>query len=237
MTDLAQRPGRTDQTHHNGSAPRVESAATERYGVRPSARRRNRIVAGVVLAALAVAGNIWIYASLGTTSPVLQVTRDVLAGEQITPDMIRTVEVDADPSVNVIPAEQLSAIVGSHAKVRLVSGSLITEASIQPDSLVTPGASIVAVRVPDGSLPIGLRERVPVDIVIPSATTSDPTVNTTVVVPGRVIGLPSAPASTVGLLSLSVEVGAADAALVAAADDVRIVLLEPDADPALQGGD
>ena len=236
MTDLAQRPAPSARSHHNGSEPPAERPTTERRGTRPSARRRNRIVAGVVLAALAVAANIWIYSNLGATDPVLQMTRDVIAGEQITADMTRTVEIDADDSVNVIPADRLSNIIGSYTKVRLVAGSLITEASIQPDPLVTQGASVVAVRVPDGSLPIGLRERVPVDLVLPSTVADDPAATGTIVVRGRVIGLPSAPDSTVGLLSLSVEVAAADAALVAAADDVRIVLLEPAADPAVESG-
>jgi hypothetical protein len=44
--------------------------------------------------------------------------------------------------------------------------------------------------------------------------------------------LPTDTSSALGLQSLSVEVAAADAATIAAADDVRVVLVEPSEDPA-----
>jgi hypothetical protein len=121
--------------------------------------------------------------------------------------------------------------VGSYAKVRLVAGSLVTVEALQPTPLVTAGTSIVAIQVADGSLPIGLRERVPVLLVVPgdgSATDAG-----AVSVAGRVVGLPTDTSSALGLQSLSVEVAAADAATIAAADDVRVVLVEPTEDPAV----
>jgi hypothetical protein len=87
----------------------------------------------------------------------------------------------------------------------------------------------VAIRIADGSLPIGLRERVPVQLVVPAAQADGAG---TTSISGRVVGLPSDTSSALGMQSLSVEVAAADAAIVAAADDVRVVLLEPSADPA-----
>jgi len=87
-----------------------------------------------------------------------------------------------------------------------------------------------AVQVADGALPIGVRERVPVLLVIPPDRTSDTDV--IVSIPGRVVGLPTATTSALGLQSLSVEVASGDAATVAAADDVRVALLEPTADGA-----
>jgi hypothetical protein len=47
-----------------------------------------------------------------------------------------------------------------------------------------------------------------------------------------VVGLPTDTSSALGLQSLSVEVVTTDAATVAAADDVRVVLVEPSEDPA-----
>jgi hypothetical protein len=52
---------------------------------------------------------------------------------------------------------------------------------------------------------------------------------------GRVVGLPMETSSALGLQSLSVEVAAADAVALAAADDVRVVLVEPGEDPASAG--
>ena len=49
---------------------------------------------------------------------------------------------------------------------------------------------------------------------------------------GRVVGLPTAPATATGTLSLSVEVPEQLAATVVGSDDVRVVLVQPGADDA-----
>lgn len=200
-------------------------AATTGQGFQPASRRRNRIALGVLLAAVAVGGNVLVYSGLRHADPVVQVTRDVPAGAQLTADMLRSVDVDADTTVNLVAGDRLDQLVGSYAKVRLVSGSLITDEALQQSPLVTAGNAVVAIQVGEGALPIGLRERVPVVLVIPGET--EPTS-----IDGRVVGLPADTASALGLQSLSVEVAAGDAATLAAADDVRVVLVEPSDDPA-----
>lgn len=207
------------------------AATSSGPGFQPAARRRNHIAAGVALAAVAIGGNLYVYSALDSSEPVVQAVRDVPAGEQITVDMLRTVDVDVDSTVNVIEGDRLDSLVGSYAKVRLVAGSLVTVEALQPTPLVTAGTSVVAIQVADGSLPIGLRERVPVLLVVPSeGSDTDAAV---VSVSGRVVGLPTDTSSALGLQSLSVEVAAADAATIAAADDVRVVLVEPSEDPAV----
>jgi hypothetical protein len=224
----AARPARAD----------ADSAAAGR-GFRPASRRRSRIAAGVALAAVAIGGNLWVYSNLDAARPVLQATRDVPAGEQITADMLRSVDVDADSTVNLIAADRADSLVGTYAKVRLVAGSLVTVEALQASPLVTPGTSVVALQVADGSLPIGLRERVPVELVIAtdrtSADASDGRGTTSIA--GRVVGLPTDTSSALGMQSLSVEVAAGDAAVVAAADDVRVVLVQPSDDPAAAATD
>ncbi len=217
MTDT--RP-RTVDTATNGTAPGA--------GFQPANRRRNRIAIGVLLVALAVGGNALVYATLNQARPVVQVVADVPAGTQLTADMLRTVDVDADATVNVIAGDDLDSLVGQYAKVRLVSGSLVVAESLQPEPLVSPGSAIVAVQVRQGSLPSGLRERVPVVLVVPSsADDGSPTS-----IEGRVVGLPRETSTALGLESLSVEVAREEAPLLAAADDIRVVLVEPSADPA-----
>jgi hypothetical protein len=206
------------------SSPPVDA---EGRGFQPSARRRNRIALGVLLAAIAIGGNVYVYATLDEKNPAVQVMRDVPAGEQLTPDMLRTVEVDADSTVNLVAGDQLDSLVGSYAKVRLVSGSLVTAEALQSTPLVSAGSSVVAIQVGEGTLPIGVRERAAIVLVIPGE--AGPTS-----INARVVGLPVATSSALGVESLSVEVDAGDAATVAAADDVRVVLVEPTDDPAAQ---
>ncbi len=195
---------------------------------RPSARRRNRIALGVVLGAIAIGGNIVAYTSLDDSEPVVQAVRDIPAGELIRPDHLRVVDLEVDDAVNVIPGDRVDSLVGSYAKVRIVSGSLVVGQSIQPTPLVEPGRSVVAVVVPPAELPAGLRERVPVHVVLPPRSDGDEIV----VVEARTVGLPADVGDTLGARSVSLEVDVVDAPLVASADDVRLVLVEPIADPA-----
>jgi hypothetical protein len=208
------------------SSSRPSNGPGDRHGFQPAARRRTRIALGIALAAVAIGGNIYLYSALDDAEPVVQVVRDVPAGEQITADMLRTVDADVDSTVNVVPGERLDSLVGSYAKVRLVSGSLVTSEALQSTPLVTDGSAVVAIQVAEGTLPIGVRERVAVVLVVADGDTAPTTVN------GRVVGLPVPTNSALGVESLSVEVDVADAATVAAADDVRVVLVEPTVDPA-----
>ncbi len=233
MTDTRRPSSGSSATASSTSTSRWSSSpssrsngAGDRRGFQPAARRRNRIALGVALAAIAIGGNVYLYATLDDAEPVVQVVRDVPAGEQITADMLRTVDADVDSSVNVVPGDRLDALVGTYAKVRLVSGSLVTSDALQATPLVTDGSAVVAIQVPEGTLPIGVRERVAVILVVANGDGGPTTVD------GRVVGLPTPTNSALGVESLSVEVDVADAATIAAADDVRVVLVEPTADPA-----
>ncbi len=193
-----------------------------RRGFRTSNRRRTRIAGGIALAAVAVGGNVLVYSSLDDRVAVLQVTHDVPAGQQITAADVRSVEVDVDPSVRAIGTDEIVAVVGRYAKVRIVAGSLIVDEALQDGPLVSSGASVVAVQVSEGGIPLGLREQSHVQLVVGDADGS------VLVVGGTVIGLPAEAGAVTGTQSLSVEVPAAEAAQVAVADDVRVVLLPPD---------
>jgi hypothetical protein len=212
------------------AAPDVANDPPPR-GFRPASRRRARLAGGVALVAAAIGGNLVVYSSLDDRESVLQVVRDVPAGEQLTVDDIRPIEVGADDTLRVVHDDQLPTIVGQYAKVRLVSGSLVVAEALQSTPLVSPGSAIVAIQVPEGALPTGLRERSQVDLVVPVEGDGSGG-GTPTVVRGRVVGLPSAPLTATGTVSLSVEVAAQVAAGVAASDDVRVVLLEPGIDGA-----
>ncbi len=145
--------------------------------------------------------------------------------------MSDAIQVDADDTLRSVAADRVSTIVGQFAKVRLVSGSLVVAETLQNTPLISAGASVVAIQVPEGALPVGLRERSQVQLVVPAngddATATEPTI-----VSGRVVGLPTAPTTATGTLSLSVEVPEQLAPTVVASDDVRVVLVQPGADPA-----
>jgi len=157
---------------------------------------------------------------------VLQVVRDLPAGAQVGIDDVRSIELSVDSSLAVVRATDMASVVGQYTKVRIIAGGLLASGLVQPDPLVAPGSAVVAVTIPSGELPAGLRERSQVQIVIP--VTGDDVAAPPVV--GRVVGLPDAPDAVTGQLSVSFEVAAIDAVAVASATRVRVVLLDPGVD-------
>lgn len=232
MTDVASRPTNADERVGPDSGRGADRSTTSvpRHGFRPGARRRSRIAMGIALGAVAVALNVMVYTNLDGRAPAVQVIRDVPAGSPIAASDLRVVDVDVDESVPTVSGDQLDGVVGRYARVRLTAGALVVESALADRPLVSAASSVVALRVPDGSLPEGLRERVPVRIVIPSPSSAPD--DAPVAIDGRVVGLPRELDASLGQLSLSVEVADGDAAALAAADDPRVVLLEPIPDPA-----
>jgi hypothetical protein len=212
------------------STPVAIDPAPRTTTFRPSSRSRVRIAAGALLALVAVAVMLLIFATTDKRVPVLQLIHDVPAGQQLTAADVRTIEVSADPTLAVVDASDIGLVVGRYAKVRMTSGALLTEPMLQSAPLVGPGSAVVAVTVPSGELPLGLRERSQVQLVFPPSGPSGDVAPAPVT--GRVVGLPTEPDSVSGKLAVSVEVAAADAVVVASADSVRIVLLDPGTDPA-----
>jgi hypothetical protein len=181
-----------------------------------------------MLAVVAVGVVLFVFSTTDKRVAVLQVVHDIPAGSQLSAADVRPIELSADPSLAVVNASDLAAVVGRYAKVRIVTGGLLAANLLQATRLVTPGAAVIAVTVPAGELPVGLRERSQVQLIIPPTGEDPPPAP----VLGRVVGLPAAPDSITGQLSVSLEVAAVDAVIVAGADKVRVVLLDPGVDPA-----
>jgi hypothetical protein len=202
-----------------------DAPATRLRGFRPTSRRRSRIASGVALGAVAVAGNVLVYSSVDDREPVLQAVRDVPAGAVVTASDLGVVSVDVADSVRTIPSAEITTTVGRYAKVRLAAGSLIVHEALQDRPLVSPGAGVTAVQIPEGTLPIGLRERSHIRLVIAASDASAPEV-----IDASVVGLPAVADTLTGTVSLSVEVASGDATRVATAERIGIVLVESGAD-------
>ena len=185
-----------------------------------------RIAVGALLSMVAVGVVLLVFSTADRRVGVLQVVRDLPAGAQVGIDDVRSIELSVDSSLAVVRAADIASVVGQYTKVRVIAGGLLAAGLMQPGPLVAPGAAVVAVTIPSGELPAGLRERSQVQIVIP--VTGDDVAAPPVL--GRVVGLPDAPDSVTGQLSISFEVAAIDAVAVASATRVRVVLLDPGVD-------
>lgn len=199
-------------------------------GFRPGSRRRARIAGGAALAAVAIGGNVLAYSSLDDRTEVLQVVTDIRAGETVTADHLRIVAVDVDPTVPLVPASDLALVSDQHARVHIAAGTLLSPVLVQPGPLVDVGAAVVAVELRPTLVPEGLRERSRVELL---AVTGDDELRTT----GRVVTRPAEVDGVSGVVTMSVEVEVDVAARVAAADEVRVVLVDPGVDPVYGDGD
>jgi hypothetical protein len=208
--------------------PTEPADRSEPRGFRPASRRRSRVAAGAILAAIAIGGNLLLYASLDDQAEVLQLVRNVRAGELVTSEDLRIVEVDLDPTVPAVAADDIALVVNRYARVYLPSGTLIFDQLVQPTPLVTDGAGVVAVEIRATRIPAGLSTRSQVLLVVVEDGSSE-----LFVTDGRVVRR-GAEGDEGG--ALSVEVAVEDAPRVAAADDVRVVLIEPGIDPATEQG-
>ena len=208
-----------DQVSSTSSSDRPEPP-----GFRPASRRRSRIAAGVIMAAVAIGGNVLLYTSLDDKTEVLQLVRDVRAGEVVTTGDLRVVEVDVDANVPVVEADEIGQVANRYARVFLPAGSLIYAELVQVEPLVSEGAGVVAVQISPSRVPAGVTTRAQVLLVIPDGDELFTTAARVV----RNVGVDGT--------SMSVEVAIDDAPRVAAAGDVRVVLVEPGSDPATEVG-
>ena len=141
---------------------------------RLSSRARGRLAIGALVVAVGVLLNLAVYRGVNDRTPVLQLARDVPAGQQLVLEDFRSVGVGSDGTFRSVPAGELNALVGSYAKVRLLAGSLLAREVLQSGPLVGAGASVVAVTVPAGEVPVGLRERSKVAVVLVAADLRTP---------------------------------------------------------------
>lgn len=209
-------------------APPTTTPSSEPHGFRPTSRRRARIAAGATLAAVAIGGNVLVYSSLDDSTEVLQVVDNIRAGEQITADDLRTVEVDLDETVPTMSSGEIGLAVGRYARTYIASGTLIAPQLVQSAPLVGSGAAVVSIELSPTAVPYGLRERSQVQLIIDQEGAA-PLVTT-----GRVVARPSEETTSSGRTSLSVEVAAADAPRIVTTDDVGVILVEPGLDPATE---
>lgn len=122
----------------------------------PKLRRRPMLVA--VSAALVVIGGLtsaWAYSTSTTTQQVVAVRTDVPQGEVITRDDLQVIRISLDPALSSVPAERLDALVGQHAAFALTAGSLISDRAVTPTEVPAPGTSVVGLALGPGQLPAG----------------------------------------------------------------------------------
>lgn len=168
-------------------------------------RRPGWIAGGLMLVAVAVLTNVYLFRSSSDRVSVVRLARDVPVGQQLVRADVAIAWVALDTPVATVPGRQLAQVVGKRAAIGLYKGTLL--AATQLTALASParGQALVPVPLKSSAMPPGLAPGWCVRVVFTS-------------------GVPSKGAAS--------DTGSASAP-VSAADDVLAVVdqvSEPDAD-------
>lgn len=223
--------------------PRVRRSADgqsrrDAVGASVAPVRRRRLPLTVV-AVLVAAGSALVFALLwlnaGDRRAVLAVAGPVAAGQVIEASDVAVVRVSVDPQLAPLPASARTDVIGQTAAVDLVTGTLLTDAQVGAQSLLSAGQAVVGLALDGGQVPTprlrtGDRVRV-VATTLPGASTQDSTAGDgalgRVIADGEVFGVePLADGAAGVLVSLVVDEDVApEIAGAAAADRVSLVLV------------
>ncbi len=113
-------------------------------------------ILGVVLIAVCALGALLTSVNLGSRDAVLALASTVRAGQVITAEDLRSVQVSAGSGVSVIPAGESSSVVGQTAAVTLESGSLLTRSDLGTSTVPGAGQAVLTVLVKFGSYSVNL---------------------------------------------------------------------------------
>ena len=196
----------------NGSSPAPVLAP-------PRRRRRPALLAlAVAMVVLGALGAAYLATSLGQTTAVIAVAREVPWGQQVTAADLVEARVSADPALDPIPYSERDALIGMVAATTLTPGSLLTREALTEQPLPPPGRQLVGVGVSAVQLPTTPLRPGDDVLLVPVAGGSGLEAAGPAAVPGTVEAtvVRSGPPGTDGLRVVDVLVDAADGPDVAA---------------------
>lgn len=128
-----------------------------RAPVLPPPRRRRRpalLALAVTMVILGALGAAYLATSLGQTSPVIAIAREVPWGQSITAADLVESRIPADPALAPIPYSERDQVIGLITATTLTPGSLLTRDALTDQRLPAPGQQLVGVGVSTVQLPV-----------------------------------------------------------------------------------
>jgi hypothetical protein len=141
-------------TKPQSDAPVVMTAPLAVPRVAPQRRWRPSLL-WLAVAFVAVGGLIgWrLMVTVGTTGEYLAVVRQVEVGTALARADLTTVRITVDPALRPVKATRTDQVVGKHAAVTLVPGSLLTEAQLTDQAIPGAGQQLVGISLPPHRMP------------------------------------------------------------------------------------
>lgn len=134
----------------------VEAAGVSAPVVPPPPRTRRKPVWMAIAAVLITVGSLLTWFTVNqvrATVSVVAVRSDIERGATISRDKLTTVEINAGTTLSTVPASQLESVVGKRATVDLLTGSLVSQASVADTLIPAAGQSVVGLALNVGQLP------------------------------------------------------------------------------------
>lgn len=211
---------RTQPPRANPAPPSTAGNGLSRAPVLPPPRRRRRpalLALAVTMVILGALGATYLATSLGQTSPVIALAREVPWGQAIAVADLVEARIAPDPALQPIPYGDRDQVIGMVAATTLTPGSLLTRDALTDQRLPAPGQQLVGVGVSTVQLPTTALRPGDDVLLVPVAAGSAP-VATDVGAPGVVDAtvVQTGPPGTDGLRVVDVLVAAADGPDVAA---------------------
>ncbi|MCF6735526.1 SAF domain-containing protein [Blastococcus sp. KM273129] len=203
-----------------GAAPSpAEVHGLPRAPVLPPPRRRRRpalLALAVSMVVLGALGATYLATSLGQTTAVIAIGREVPWGQTLTAADLVEARISADPALEPIPYVDRDQVIGLVAATTLRPGSLLTRNALTDQRLPAPGQQLIGVGVSLVQLPTTPLRPGDDVLLVPVAAGGAPA--TTEGVPSVVEAtvVKSGPPGTDGLRVVDVLVDAADGPDVAA---------------------
>jgi hypothetical protein len=234
-TSVSRRSRSGPKSASPGPAPGSPAAElASRPGLRMRPYRPMRALVGTLIVVASVVVAIAIYTRVGDRTEYLELTRSVLAGEQITDADLRVVSLSSDDDLDAIAATARSSVVGQYARYRLRAGSFVGTEDIQPNPIVTPGAAGMSVAILASEIPPGLRERSRVALVVSSAPDGGdrpPPVRveaTVTAIPGNIVEARTSAEANRVTVTIGIEVPPESMDVIAEAESISIALIDVD---------
>ncbi|NEK86884.1 flagellar biosynthesis protein FlgA [Blastococcus saxobsidens] len=211
---------RTQPPGTSAAPPSGAGTGLSRAPVLPPPRRRRRpalLALAVTMVVLGALGATYLATSLGQTSPVIALAREVPWGQAITAADLVEARISPDPALQPIPYGDRDQVIGMVAATTLTSGSLLTRDALTDQRLPAPDQHLVGVGVSTVQLPTTALRPGDDVLLVPVAAGSAP-VAPEAGAPGGVEAtvVQTGPPGTDGLRVVDVLVAAADGPDVAA---------------------
>ena len=147
------------QGRRRGEKPTQESASPAVLPPTKSRRRPMLIAAGIALAVVGGLGSWYFFTTVGNTTTVLTVNKDIPRGQQITAQDLGTLQISGDQATNALKATQTKEAIGDVAMVDLPAGTLVGDSRVVADGKSLVGVALTAAQMPSQTLVAGDKVR------------------------------------------------------------------------------